>query len=445
MKAESKRRTFLASTIATGAGLTILPSGTLAGNGSGGKLNIALIGAHGRASQHYHDLETQNVVALCDVNGKNMELAAEKFPSAKQYVDWRKCLDHKGLDAVVCCTTDHTHAFVAIWAMNRGLHVYCERPLGECVHEARAVRDVYLKNRNKLATQHGTQRHAHSNFDRVAEMVRDGAIGELQDVHVWGSRSHNKTGYPKGEGEPPAHIAYDLWIGPVQWHPYSPEYFSGKPGANCLQWNPYQDFGSWQIGDMGSHTMDLAWNAIDADRPTKIEAFGDAYNEEVCPSELTAIFHMPANDWRDEIRLAWYQGGPRPNSPSSAIDLKKIGHGAMFKGTKGALIADFKNRILVPLGKDTDMSYYTPPEKGREEIGGFMPQWFNACKTDLKTDCDFDYAGRMIETLMLGLVAHQAGKELEYDARSGRIVNDSAANEAQSMKKPYRKGWVLNG
>jgi predicted dehydrogenase len=374
-----------------------------------------------------------------------MAMAAKEFPKAKQYTDWRKCLEQKDLDAVVVCTPDHHHAFISIWAMNRGLHVYCEKPLGDCVQEARAVREVYLKNKSKLATQHGTQRHAYPNFDRVSEMVRDGAIGELQDVHVWGSRTHDKTGYLPSAENPPAQIDWEQWIGPTQWHPYNSDYFDLRPGRGCLRWNMYDDFGSWQVGDMGSHTMDLAWNAIDADRPTKIKAFGDAFNPEVCPSELTAIFHMPANDWRDEIRLAWYQGGPMPNSPSSAIDLKKISHGAMFKGTKGVVIADFKSRILVPLGKDTDMSYYTPSKEGSQPIGGFMQQWFNACKTDLKTACNFDYAGRMVETLMLGLVAHQAGKELEYDSRSGKVVNDAAANQAQSMRKIYRKGWVLNG
>lgn len=445
MITDTKRRTFLASSIATGTGLTILPNGTLAGKGAGGKLNIALIGAHGRANQHYHDLKTQNVVALCDVNADNMAIAAKEFPKAKQYIDWRKCLEQKDIEAVVICTPDHHHAFISIWAMNRGLHVYCEKPLGECVYEARAVRAVYLKNKNKLATQHGTQRHAIPNFDRVAELVKGGAIGELKDVHTWGSRRHNKTGYPKGKGVPPSTIDYDLWIGPSQWHPYTPEYFSGRPAANCLQWNIYPDFGSWQIGDMGSHTMDLAWNAIDADRPTKIKAFGDAFNPEVCPSELTAIFTMPANDWRDEIRLAWYQGGPRPKSPTKAIDLKQISHGAMFKGSKGVLIADFNNRILMPLGKETDMTYYTPPAKGQAKapMSGFMQQWFDACKGDLKTDCDFDYAGRMIETLMLALTAHQAGKELTYDAKTGTVTNDRSAN--QYLTKEYRKGWTLNG
>jgi predicted dehydrogenase len=443
---DTPRRTFLASSIATGAGLTILPSGTLAGNGAGGKLNIAIIGAHGRAAQHYNQLKTQNIVALCDVNAGNMALAAKEFPKARQYVDWRKCLDQKDIEAVVICTPDHHHAFISIWAMNRGLHVYCEKPLGDCVYEARAVREVYLKNKNKLATQQGTQRHADPNFDRVAELVKNGAIGDLKDVHAWGSRTHNKTAYLAAAGPAPSTIDWEQWIGPVQMHPYNPEYFNARgPGAGCLQWNMYNDFGSWQVGDMGSHTMDLAWNAIDADRPTRIKATGDAVNPDVCPSALTSIFTMPANTWRDEIRLVWYQGGPMPKSPMKALDLKKISHGVMFKGTKGVLVADFKNRMLIPLGKDTDMTYYHSPSKEEvaPPIGGFQQQWFDACKGDLNTCCDFDYSGRMVETLMLGLAAHRAGEVLEYDATTGTVTNDPAANEF--LTKKYRKGWTLNG
>ena len=440
------RRTFLSSALVTGASLTILPTGTLAGKGAGSKLNLAVIGAHGRASQHFHNLKTQNVVALCDVNAENMALAAQEFPNAKRYVDWRKCLEQKDIDAVVICTPDHHHAFVAIWAMNRGLHVYCEKPLGECVHEARAVREVYLRNKNTLATQHGTQRHENANFDRLAELIQGGAIGELQDVHAWGSRKHDRTGYLPAAGPPPATLDWDQWIGPVQMHPYNPGYFAGqKPGTNCLRWNMYHDFGSWQIGDMGSHTMDLAWNAIDADRPTTIQAEGDPYHPEVCPSALKAVFTLPANSWRDEIRLVWYQGGPMPNSPHEALDLNKIRHGVMFKGTHGVIVSSFTSLVLIPSGKNPDMSYYKPPAPGesREPIGDFQQQWFNACKGDLKTDCDFDYAGRMIETLMLGLVAHRAGTELTYDAATGIVTNHTLANTY--LTKPYRKGWTLDG
>jgi len=440
-----KRRTFVKSTAATGAGLLILPGGIHAAKSIQDKLNIALIGAHGRGSQHYRSLESENVVAICDVHAGNMALAAAQYPKAKQYTDWRKCLEQKDIDAVMICTPDHHHAFISIWAMNRGLHVFCEKPLGECVTEAREVRKVYLANKDKLATQHGTQRHAHENFDRVSELVRNGAIGDLQEVQAWGNRTHDKTGYLPAAGPAPNDIDWEQWIGPVQMHPFNPGYFGARPGAGCLLWNMYHDFGSWQIGDMGSHTMDLAWNAIDAGLPTTALAKGDPYNPEVCPSDLHTSFNFPANDWRGEIKLEWIQGTLKPKAPHNAIDISKIGHGAMFKGTKGSLIADFRTRMLIPTREGADMTHYHSPSS--EEVapphGSFVGQWINACKGDLKTSCDFDYAGRMIETLMLGLVAHQAGKELEYDSAAGRVTNDSAANDY--LHKKYREGWVLNG
>ena len=440
-----KRRNFIHTAAIAGVGVSVLPACSLSGTASTDKLNIALIGAYGRGQSFWEILKTENVVALCDVNSDNMALAAKEFPVAKQYTDWRKCLEQKDIEAVIIATPDHHHAFIAIAAMNRGMHVYCEKPLGECVHEAREVRKVYLANKNKLATQHGTQRHAIENFDRVKELIRDGAIGQLKQVQAFGSRTHNRTGYLPDKGPAPSSIDWEQWIGPVQMHPYNPGYFLGKPGMNCLQWNMYHDFGSWQVGDMGSHTMDLAWNAIDAGIPTSIEASGDPWHNEVCPSDLHAVFQMPANKWRDEIQLEWFQGNIKPESPHKAIDISRIGHGVLFKGTKGSLLADFTSRILIPEIEGADMTYYNSPS-GKEVApahGHFTAQWVRACKGNLKTSCDFDYAGRMIETLMLGLVAHRAGKKLDYDSKTGTITNDSTAN--QYLKKEYRQGWTLNG
>lgn len=440
-----KRRNFVKSGASAGIGLMILPGSILSGKGANDKLNIALIGAHGRASQHYASLSGENVVALCDVDAGNMALAASKYPNARQYTDWRRCLEQKDIDAVLISTPDHHHAFISVWAMNRGLHVYCEKPLGDCVSEAREVRKTYLANKNKLATQHGTQRHAHENFDRVSELVRSGAIGELKEVQVWGNRTHNETGYRPAAGTAPKTLDWDLWIGPVNMHPYNPGYFGGMPGANCLRWNMFHDFGSWQIGDMGSHTMDLAWNAIDAGLPVTAEANGDPYNPEVCPSDFHSLFDFPGNEWRGNITVEWFQGTLKPKSPHPAIDILKIGHGAMFRGTKGTLVADFTSRILIPATEGADMTYYQVPsgDKIAPPHGSFMGQWINACKGDLKTSCDFDYAGRMIETLMLGLAAHQAGKKLTYDPVRGVVTNDTGANDF--LRKPYRKGWALNG
>ena len=108
-------------------------------------------GTWGRARAHFNSIKDENVVALCDVNEQNLAKAAETFPDAKHYVDWRKCLEQKGIDAVVCSTTDHTHAFIANWALNRDMHVYCEKPLANTVEEARVVRANWISKKDKLA------------------------------------------------------------------------------------------------------------------------------------------------------------------------------------------------------------------------------------------------------------------------------------------------------
>ncbi|MCX5644389.1 MAG: Gfo/Idh/MocA family oxidoreductase [Phycisphaerae bacterium] len=146
MKEQVNRRTFLTQTAALGAGLTILKPGILkAGNSPNEKLNIAAIGVGGRGADDLNEVKNENIVALCDVSETNLAAAAKKFPQAKTYSDWRKCLDQKDIDAVVCATTDHTHAFVNVWAMNRGKHVYCEKPIANSVQEARIVRETYLE------------------------------------------------------------------------------------------------------------------------------------------------------------------------------------------------------------------------------------------------------------------------------------------------------------
>lgn len=441
-----KRRQFVKSLAATGTGMLLLPRTPLFGaDAPSNKLNIALLGTWGRGEAHFDAISSENVVALCDVNEEHLAFAAKKFSKAKTYVDWRQCLEQKDLNAVVCCTLDHTHAFVANWAMNRGLHIYCEKPLANSVEEARVVRANYLKNKSKLATQVGTQRHAIENFNRVRELIRDGAIGELQEACAWGNRQLPKPGYLPAQGEPPSHLHYDLWLGPAPFHPYNPDYFSGKSGMNCLQWNMYWDFGTGQVGDMGSHTMDLVWNAIDAGLPTSAEGKGDPFNPEVTPVRLETHFENPANDWRPGIRVAWYQGGAMPESPAPYVDLKKIGHGAMFEGSKGTLVADFSTRVLLPARDKGDLTYYRPRTSTSliPPLGDFQKEWINACKGSLKTSCDFDYGSKLIEQMLLGLVAYRVGKKITYDGNAGRVTDNAEANEL--LRRTYRPGWSLNG
>jgi predicted dehydrogenase len=531
-----QRRDWLKSAGAS-AGLTILRSGTLRGqNAPSNKLNVALVGVWGRGTAHSNSLIRENVVALCDINDQRTKEALRIFPKAKTYWDWRRMLDQKDIEAVVICTADHHHAFIANWALNRDMHVFCEKPLGISVEEARVVRANYLKRKAKVATQHGTQRHAYPNFERLRELVMDGAIGELRTVHSWDSRQLPRPGYPPMQGMPPSVLHYEQWIGPSPYHPYTPQYFGGSNGMNCLFWNMYRDFGVGQMGDMGAHTMDLVWNVVDAGGPTAVEvdqAVSDAYNPDVCPVKLKVSFEHPANQWRGPVTLIWYQGGLKPASPRGYLDVEQISNGAIFEGTKGTIVADFTSRVILPNNDDGDFTYYKRRDKAHLEmlVAGvgqptqalsrsarqrprrvqalpaglkaepsaqatasgfpeiqftdtglpaalglpnpeiepileaqkngaidsrradpFQIEWLDACKgkyngvthgTSSKTHCDFDYSGAMIEQMLLGLVAHRAGKRLEYDPAKGRVTNAPEANDY--LKRSYRAGWTLNG
>jgi hypothetical protein len=208
----------------------------------------------------------------------------------------------------------------------------------------------------------------------------------------------------------------------------------------------YWDFGTGQVGDMGSHTMDLAWNALDAGHPTSAEGKGEAFNPEVTPVELETCFDIPANDWRPAIKVHWWQGGPMPEAPVPYVDLDKVGHGAMFVGDKGSLIAHFDSRLIVPAAdSEADMTYYRPRSKDKAipPLGDFQQEWIDACKGDLRTSCDFDYAGVLNEMMVLGLVAYRVGKKLDYDGEAGQVTN--SAEGADLLGREYREGWVLNG
>jgi predicted dehydrogenase len=439
MSRQVNRRTFLKHSATLGAGVTILRSGILrAGNSPNEKLNIAAIGVGGRGAADLNGVRNENIVALCDVNEKNLAAAAQKFPQARTYIDWRKCLDQRDIDAVVCATTDHTHAFISVWAMNRGKHVYCEKPLANSVHEAHVVRETYLKNKGKLATQMGTQIHASDNYRRMVELIRRGAIGTVRKVHVWCSRTPEGGSYLPAVEPVQDGLHWDLWIGPAPYHPYNPGYLKG----GCLGWNRFWDFGSGQIGDMGSHMMDMAYWALDLSLPITCEAQGTPVNSDTCPQWLTAEWDHPANDWRPAVKVNWYDGGKKPGLPSKVFDRDGLFKGVLFHGEKGYLLCDYDFRILMPTGDLTD---YTSPKK--EDLippsPGHHQEWIIGCKTGKPTLCNFDYSGALIQNNLLALVAYRVGRKLEWDAKNLKATNCPEADKY--IRKEYREGWVLNG
>ncbi len=439
MKFHRDRRKFLRAGAGLGAGLLVLRPGLLrAGQAPSEKLNIAAIGVGGRGWSNVNDVASENIVALCDMNEKNLENAARKFPDAKTYKDWRRCLDQKDIDAVVCSTTDHTHAFISTWAMNRGKHVYCEKPLANSVYEARVVRETYLKQKGKIATQMGTQVHASDNFRRVVELVRGGAIGTVKEAKVWCSRTPAGGNYLPTVDPVPAHLDWDLWIGPSPLHSYNPEYLSN----GCLSWNRFWDFGSGQIGDMGSHMMDLAYWALELRFPTTCEASGPPVSPDTCPQWLVASWDHPANSWRPAVKVHWSDGGKKPDLPSNVLSKQELFKGHLFIGDKGTLLTDYDFRILLPGG---DLTYYKsprpedliPPSKGHHR------EWIHGAKTGEPTLCNFDYSGALVEHNLLALVAFRVGKKLEWDA--GSLTATNCPEAGKFIKKTYREGWSLSG
>jgi len=419
--------------------MMILPSGLLsAAQSTTHKLNIAVIGVGGRGEANLNGVKSENIVALSDVHAKTLAKAAERFPKAKTYTDWRKCLEQKDVDAVVCSTTDHTHALVNVWAMNRGMHVYCEKPLANSVHEARVVRETYLRNKGKLATQMGTQIHASDNYRRVVELIRNGAIGTVERADVWVGRPRKTEAYYPAVSPIPDHIAWDLWIGPSPFHDYNPGYL-----GNCLSWNHFWDFGTGQLGDMGSHLIDLPYWALNLRFPTSCEAQGKPRHPDSYPRQIKVTWEHPANDERPGVKVNWYDGGPTPDMPHKSINREAVaGIGILFTGDKGWLLANYGFR-LVFLRSDMTTYYAPTPEELIPPSLGHHQEWIHACKTGAPTTCNFDYSGALIEHNLLGAVAFRTGEKLAWDAENLQATNCPEA--AQYVKKSYRDGWVLNG
>jgi hypothetical protein len=160
MKANMSRRKFIGNTTVAAAGFTILPSNVISGLGHtapSDKLNIAAVGIGGRGFGILKAVESQNIVALCDVDWRYSQKVFEYFPQAKKYWDWRKMYDEmmSSIDAVVVATADHAHAPIAAHAMTQGKHVYVEKPLTHTVYESRLL--TRLADKHKIATQMGNQ------------------------------------------------------------------------------------------------------------------------------------------------------------------------------------------------------------------------------------------------------------------------------------------------
>jgi len=429
------RRQFLARGSSAAAGLWLAAPQFLRAQGAvsaNDKLNIGVIGVNGQGGYSIDQLKNiTNIVALCDVDDQRMAPAAQKFPAAKTYRDFRRLVDQKDLDAIVVATPDHTHAVASVAALHSGRHLYCEKPLARTIAEVRTITEVARKTGR--VTQIGTQIHAGANYRRVVELIRAGAIGEVSEVHVWVGSNYGGKERPAKFPPVPKHLDWDLWLGPIQKQPYHPDW-------THFNWRNWWHFGGGSLADFGCHFMDLPFWALDLHHPTSAEAEGPPVHPESTPPWLIVRYEFPARvkegtSWAP-LKLTWYHGGRYPTKLVSPELKKKWGNGVLFVGKKGQLIADYGRHALLP---EKDYEGFVKPAPFIQDSIGHHKEWVEAIKTGGTTTCRFDYSGPLSETALLGNVAYRAGVKLDWDFAGMKATNCAAAE--RFIQPNYRKDW----
>ena len=394
-----------------------------------------------------------------------VKLKTEHLVRAKRYTDYRDMLEHqKDIDAVMVATPDHMHASIALAAMDLGKHVYVQKPLCWSIEEARKL--SRRAKETKVATQMGNQGHSSNDGRTAVEYVWAAAIGDVREVHIWTNRPLGfwpqgvpRPELPKAGPEPlrwsgrdvnarlaaalcgdypvPPGLAWNLFLGTaaanVDYHPiYHP-----------FNWRGWTDWGVGAIGDMGAHLIDHSMWSLNLGLPTSVETVSTPFNGASYPNATLTFYEFPARGPMPPVKLTWYDGGLKPNKPEELGDeeLNKEG-GALLIGSKGKLLHDtygFKPRLLPSSLHD---SFGKPPEKLPRIAGeAHEMNWVDAAKGKLEASCPFEYAARLTEVMLLGIVALRAGKKIYYDGPNMRITNVLAANDY--LRREYRQGWSI--
>ena len=436
------RRQFL-QTSAAGAALAVGYFSSLSpaqeSNSPNERLNIAAIGATGRAGANNAALSSQNMICIADVDLDLLNKGANSFPQARKYQDFRVMLEKEAdkIDAVLVGTADHTHAPAAAMALRMGKHVYCEKPLTHTVYEARTL--AKLAREKKLVTQMGTQIHAGDNYRRVVELIQGGAIGPVEEVHVWANAVY--TGGRFTTDQPaPASLNWDLWLGPATERPYS-------TGVHPFNWRRFWDYGTGSLGDFGCHYMDLPHWALKLHNPQTISASGPTVDAVSTPAYCIVQYQYPARDGMPPVKLTWYDSGKRPEllnqlKPEDCKDTNgqpiRFDSGQLFVGKEGMLLSNYSQRCLLPGEK---FAGFKAPEPTIPNSIGHHAEWVHAIKNGGTTTCNFDYSGALTESVLLGTVAYRSGETLHWDTDKFQITNSAKAQ--QLLHKEYRKGWTL--
>ncbi len=427
------RRSFLRAAALAGGALALPSCRSQPRRGKKGrdeKLRLGVVGVGGRGHDNLMAVRSETIVALCDVDRQRLTGAQKDFPGALLLTDFRELVTMRGLDAVVISTPDHTHHPVAMLAMMNNLDVYCEKPLTHTVAQARRLQG-YARERG-LVTQMGTQIHANANYRRVVEAIRSGAIGRVERVFVFvGGTDWSASGLPATEPVP-AHLEWDLWLGPCAERPFSSGY---HPAA----WRRYWAFGGGTTADMACHFLDLPFWALDLDAPTQLVADGPEPDAEGAPRDLVCDYEFPPRGDRGPVRVQWSCGASIPQQELAARGLQTWRNGVLFVGEKGWLISNYDRHELGPASAFAD---YVAPAPSIAPSPGHHLEWIRACRDRTLPSCNFDYAAPLTETVLLANVAYRAarGQRLTWDAAALAFAGDDHGANLL-LDEPRRKGF----
>jgi len=443
------RRNFIRNTAAATAAFTILPSHVISGLGHkapSDKLNIAGVGVGGRGFRVLRDVESENIVGLCDVDWKYAKKCFDHFPNAKKYWDWRKMYDEigKSIDAVVVATADHSHAIVASHAMTLGKHVYVEKPLTHTVYESRLLTKLAAKH--KLATQMGNQGSSAEGVAKACEWIWNGEIGEITRVDSFTDRPI----WPQGLNRPkqghwvPETLNWDLFIGPAPMRPYNEIY---------TPWNfrGWWDFGTGALGDMACHILHPVFKGLNLGYPTKVQGSSTLLLTDCCPTAQKVRLVFPARPRlkkvkMPEVEVNWYDGGIQPLKPDgwpAGKDMNNQGGGLIFYGTKDILVTGCYGRDPWLLsGREPNV-----PETYRRVPINHGMDWVRACKENpenrQETNSNFSEAGPFNEMVVMGVLAvrlQSLNKELEWDGVNMRFTN---IGDNETIKTVIEDGFKI--
>ena len=437
------------------AAIALLPTVTRNVLGANSKLNIAGIGAGGKGLVDVSMVASENIVALCDVDTNNAAGLFKRFEKAAKYSDFRDLLDkEKSIDAVTISTPDHIHAVAAVRAMRMGKHVYCQKPMAHSIPEARLMTQVAREM--KVVTQMGNQGHSSNDTRRLVELIQAGVLGNVREVHIWTDRAGQI--WPQGDAAinalkagagatTPAHVNFDLWLGPAKERPYNSAYLP-------FRWRGFWDFGTGALGDMGCHNMDLAFWSLKLFGAVSAQAEVSDRHAETGPAWAIATIDFPQREGLVPCKLIWYEAGKKPDPALVKLDALPR-NGTIMVGDKDTLYVPhyWGAGKFLSGAKVADLSHVPVTiarHEGNTANDGHMEamhhmEWINAIKANKPEVAlsNFDYAGPMTEGVLLGNLAIRSGKKIEWDAKAMKVTNDAAANAL--VYDHYRKGWELPG